>query len=218
MVTSFLTFRRFNTQAEATALRDFLKSRGIVSEIENNSPTFDVTFAGNDFQHQFNVKISPQDFEKAQKMLEEQADVDLATLDPDYYLLSFSNEELYDIVTTPDEWSAIDYMLARKILASRGKEINEEVMEALKRQRIRTLAKPEERQTSWIAAGYVMALLGGFIAVFIGWYLMSHKKTLPNGERIYAYQLQDRNHGFYILLLGSAMLIFYLFMQTFARY
>lgn len=214
MTDELLTFKRFQTAAEAKELAGLLSSKGIPAEVEDASPTFDVTFAGNEFQNQFNVKIPKQDFSRASLLLEEHYAVDLQNLPPDYYLLDFSDDELFDILANPDEWSPLDYNLARQLLAARGKQVDEEVLQALKRRRIRELAKPEERQHSWVAAGYLLALLGGLLSVFIGWYLMSHKKTLPNGERTYAHLPEDRNHGFYILLLGAVMFLVFLFLQS----
>jgi hypothetical protein len=45
--------------------------------------------------------------------------------------------------------------------------------------------------------------LGGFLGVFIGWHLLTYKKTLPNGNRIYAYSGNDRKQGNRILVLGA---------------
>lgn len=213
MTDEFLTYKRFTTAAEANELSRFLNSKGIAAGVEDASPTFDVSFSGSEHQNQFNVKIPKQDFTRANALLEEHHTVDLQSLPPDYYLLSFSDDELFDILANPDEWSPLDYNLSRQLLASRGKQVNEEVLQALKRRRIRELAKPEERQHAWVAAGYIMALLGGLVAVFLGWYMMSHKKTLPNGERTYAFLPQDRKHGFYMMLLGGFMFLLFLLLD-----
>lgn len=213
MTDELLTYKRFATAAEARELANFLNTKGIAAEVEDASPTFDITFSGNEFQNQFNVKIPKQHFTKANTLLEQHFSTDLASIPADYYLFSFSDDELFDILTNPDEWSPLDHNLARQMLAARGKQVDEQVIQALKRRRIRELAKPEEPQHYWIAAGYLLALLGGLMAVFIGWYLMSHKKTLPNGERTYAFLPKDRDHGFYILLLGSFMFLLSLFLH-----
>jgi hypothetical protein len=64
--------------------------------------------------------------------------------DPDYYLLSFSDDELLDLVRNPDEWGPLDYVLAKQILASHGKPISPEQEVGFQAERIRTLAQPEE--------------------------------------------------------------------------
>ena len=57
-------------------------------------------------------------------------------------------------------------------------------------------------QTPFIVVGYIAALLGGLIAVAIGWYINTAKRTLPNGERVYVYRASDRRHAARIFSLG----------------
>jgi len=103
-------------------------------------------------------------------------------------------------------------------LKERGKEISPEMIEQIKKERIIELSKPEESQTSWIISGYVFALLGGLLGIFIGWYLSTHKKTLPNGNRIYVYSAIDRKHGSRILIVGVIFLTFWLIMKLLKSY
>ena len=60
-------------------------------------------------------------------------------------------------------------------------------------------------------AGYVLAALGGIVGVFIGHHLNTTKKTLPNGQRVYIYNADDRAHGKWIFFLGSAMFLFVMY-------
>ncbi|MBC8645090.1 hypothetical protein H9W95_16880 [Flavobacterium lindanitolerans] len=101
-------------------------------------------------------------------------------------------------------------MLAQKILKERGHEIAPEEIERHRKQRLEDLAKPEERQTTWIIIGYIMAFLGGFMGIFIGWYLKTHRKTLPNGDRVYNYIESDRKQGGRILTLSIISLVFWI--------
>jgi len=80
----------------------------------------------------------------------------------------FSDEELYTILIKSDEWGEFDYVLAKKILQSRGKEINEEMIQLHKKQRIEDLAKTDESLPAWIYMGYASSFLGGLFGVFIG--------------------------------------------------
>lgn len=69
------------------------------------------------------------------------------------------------------------------------------------------MAKPEESPKVLIVAGYMLAVVGGLIAIVIGAYLRTHKKLLPNGERVFGYAASDRAHGERILILGTLGLI-----------
>ncbi len=45
------------------------------------------------------------------------------------------------------------------------------------------------------------------IGLFIGWHLMSYKKTLPDGERVYGYNETDRKHAKRIFYIGIVVLV-----------
>jgi hypothetical protein len=126
-------------------------------------------------------------------------------------LFSFSNEELKEIIEKKDEWNDLDYALSINLLKNRGVEITkEEILEA-KNKRVEELRKPDISSSKWIDLGYVFAILGGFLGFVIGYLLLTQKKTLPNGERIFAYSLDDRKHGKRILYVGTFFFMFYIF-------
>jgi hypothetical protein len=109
------------------------------------------------------------------------------------------------LVAKREEWSAFDYQLAQKILSDRGVELSEEKLSQMDQERIADLKQPEPPQTTWIILGYICAALGGLFGLLIGWHLMGHKRTLPNGETVYAYTNKDREHGrviFFIAIVG----------------
>jgi hypothetical protein len=127
--------------------------------------------------------------------------------------LSFTNEELYEVILNSDEWNIFDYKLAQKLLADRGKTIDPEMLASLKKERLKILSKPEENQKPWIIAGYLFAFLGGGIGIVIGYSLWRSKKTLPNGERIFSYSIEDRNSGRTIFLISIIVFPFALILK-----
>jgi hypothetical protein len=186
---------------EALELMDFLKNHNITCELEDTA-AFDVTFSGNPLNKEFRVKLKQSDFEPAEELLINEAHASADQLPSDHYLLSFTDEELIEIVSKPDEWSAADYKHALQLLKDRGKEFSAESVKAMKKQRYDQLAKPEESKPVWIYVGFISAILGGLIGIFIGWHLLSFKKTLPNGQRVYGYTMTDRKRGQTIFFLG----------------
>ena len=86
----------------------------------------------------------------------------------------------------------------------------EDILEA-KNKRIEELRQPDRSSSKWIDLGYVFAILGGFLGFIIGYLLLTQKKTLPNGERVFAYSLEDRKHGKRILYVGVFFFMFYVF-------
>ena len=199
---NYAVFRKFSDVDQAKELASTLKDNGIEYELVDNSPTFDVTFSGNTLQNEVQLKIKQVDFDKANKLLEEEAKNLINQVNKDHYLFEFTNEELYEIIMKPDEWSTFDYKLAQKILIDRGQTINDDLINSLRKQRIEDLSKPEQGQKTWIYAGYLFAILGGLIGVFIGWYLWTYKKTLPDGQKVYAYSDSDQKHGRNIFIIG----------------
>lgn len=207
MKKEFVTYRNFDDEGRATAIADALADNGIEFEIAQDRDSLDSLYGGQSSIKQFYVKIQQKDFEKADFILADISQQQLASVDKNHYLYKFTDDELFDVVSKPDEWNEFDVELAKKILAERGKSINSEVISLLKQRRVNELTKPEETHKGWIFAGYLFALLGGLLGIFIGWQLYNFKKTLPDGQRVYAYGKNDRRHGLRILILGIIMFL-----------
>ena len=202
MTENYSIFKKFPTLEQANELKELLKENGIESLLADNIPPVDVTFSGNTLQNEFEVRIKQSDFKKAEEILEKNAENLIDQVDKDHYLFEFTDEELYEILLKSDEWNAFDYTLAQKILKKRGKSVDKELLNSLKNERLKDLAKPEENQRPWIIAGYIFSLLGGFLGLIIGYFLWTSKKTLPNGQKVYSYSANDRKHGKYIFYIG----------------
>lgn len=215
MPETFLTFQKFNDAGLANEIAERLRQSNIEYQLEDNNKIFDPSFANNTFEPDINLKIKPEDFSNADKALEAYYKASLAETDKDYYLFEFSDDELVEIIAKPDEWGRFDYQLAQKILSDRGKEVNPEIAGMLKTQRIKELAKREIVHSYWIYAGYIFAIVGGLFGIIIGWTLAYFKKTLPDGTRINAYSVKDRNHGTRILLLSIIGLIGWIFIRLY---
>jgi hypothetical protein len=205
MQDKYLTYKKFPDAREAKALQQFLIENGIECLFADTSSQIGSAIAG-DLNKEYEVQLKPERFEAADKLLEEQAKNMIGSLPEDYYLLSFTDEELYDVVLKHDEWSEFDYVLARKLLTERGRAIDENELKSLRHQRIEVLAKPESRQKGWVIAGYIMALLGGLGGIITGYVLWTSTKTLPNGTVVPMYSEPDRMHGKMIVIFGIIML------------
>ena len=204
----FLIFKKYNEKESAEALTSLLQAQGIAFEIVQDSENLDVLYGANPSSKFYYVKIKSIDFPKANALLLDISNTNLDTVDKTHYLFEFTDDELFDILSKPDEWNALDYQLAKKILKERGREVSDEIIESLKKRRILELAKPDERNRVWIFIGYLSALLGGLFGIIAGWHLYTYKKTLPDGQRVYEYSEKDRRHGRRIFYLG--IIIFYI--------
>lgn len=202
-------FRRYGSLEQAREIEKLLNDNNIPTAINDNTSKLDASFSGGNLQNQFELIVETKDFEKAEIILEQNAELLISQVDENYYLYDFSDEELYEILLKSDEWSELDNKLAVQILQKRGKAVDSEILNVLKKERLQVLSKPEESQTPWIIVGYIAALLGGLIGIAIGYSIWKAKKTLPNGQSVYSYNENDRREGKRIFILGLILLPIY---------
>lgn len=209
----FLTIRNFSQEDQYLALLHVLETHDVPYQTEEYRQRIDpismVTLAP-----EYIVKVQPHDFAKVSELMNELAALAVLDASDEHYLFDFKDEELFDILASPDEWSAFDYQLARRILDERGIDIDAKLLDTLKESRLQELAQPEEKPTSLVSA-YLFALLGGVIGIVLGWHIMTARKTLPDGQRPYLYQESDRKHGPWIIALGLVMLVVWLLLKPF---
>ena len=131
------------------------------------------------------------------------AELNLKELETDYYLLSFSEAELYDVLVKQDEWSDHDVEITRALLKKKGFRIDEKALQQEIDNRMVEFRKPDKNQTLLIAIGYTCAIFGGFLGLLFGYALYATKKELPNGEKIHRYSEENRKSGFNILVISA---------------
>ncbi|WP_448702238.1 hypothetical protein ACFGVR_07900 [Mucilaginibacter sp. AW1-3] len=203
MEPEFLTFRKFSDMAFAGGLTDLLDDNRIPYQVETSPLIVNPLLAsGAELSLEYIIKLQPQDFNTVNTLLEVYEEKAVEEVEPDHYLFDFTDEELHDVLKNNSKWSAFDQVLARKILDERGAPVTDEQIEEYREEEIELLSRPEESEATWIIIGYLSAFLGGFLGIFIGAMMWKFKKTLPNGERIYAYTDTSRINGLIILIIG----------------
>lgn len=207
---SFVEFQRFSSKTELQKVIKILAENNIEYIIEDVSVNLEPVLSSNKLGLEFLLKIEQVNFEKANKILDEFYSFEIYEIENDYYLFSFSDDELLEVIIKSDEWNKFDVKLAQKILRLKGKGLSNLEIGKIRAQRIIELSKPEKKQSIWIFVGYISSILGGFLGIFIGWHLLTFKKTLPNGNRIYNYSNEDRKHGNQILILGILSIIIWI--------
>ena len=215
MSVNFLTFQQFNDFALAENLVDLLIENKIDYEVEEETVTINpLTAINNELTKVYRVRINADDFTRVNQLIKEQNDQYINDVEKDYYLFDFTNDELTEILEKEDEWSSFDHELAKKILTGRGVDIDIVKLSCLSESRLNELRQPEGQQTTWRYLGYFFAVMGGVLGIFIGWHLWIHKKTLPNGETMYAYTESDRTQGKIILYMA----VFFLLLSIILRF
>jgi len=212
MEPEFITYQKFNDAALAVELTAILDGNHIEYLIQEETSGFDPSFVMSNAPVDFAVKIKSEDFEKVNQLLVQNEEQHIDEVDKDHYLFSFTNDELMEVISKADEWSVFDVVLARKILTRRGITINETHLTEKKEERITELKMVKALSTSQLVICYLFAIGGGLIGIPIGWLLMTTKKTLPDGEQLYAYSAGDRWHGrliFYISIADFIVALLY---------
>jgi hypothetical protein len=207
MNAELITYKKFNDIALANELVEALQQHQINYRVEEESALFNPTFYTDETTKDYAVKISADDFTRVNEILKSAEAQSVEMAETDHYLYDFTNDELTDLVSKPDEWSEFDHLLAIKILKERGINITDQTIKQLNNNRIDELKQPEPSQSTWIVMGYLFALLGGVFGAFMGWHLSTSKKTLPNGEQVFSYAEADRANGKRIFYLSIVMLV-----------
>ena len=206
-MSEFRLFKKFNNPEEAGVLVEMLKNNEIEYEISADKPAEDILFAGNTMPDELLLSIKEEDFDKATDLLKEIIVVNAESLEKDYYLFEFSDEELLDLLKKPDEWSLNDYHWASEILKQRGKEVDPGTIEKWQNARIEDLSKTEAVTLKYLILAWFFCITGGFIGIFMGRHLSAYMKTLPNGQKIYAFSKKDRKTGYVISIAGVICLV-----------
>lgn len=219
----------FHYSNDPEVVNDFvekLEYNGIDFTIEKTAQVLDSTIIGVSSTDDIVIKLKPEDFTRAHQCLEDFYKTEVDRIDETYYLYTFSNDELYEIISKPDEWGYLDYLLAQKILIERGKKIDPAILESLKKERKKELAKPEKAALSSYIVAYFFIVAGLFsllspvfyysdfsylltvISFFIGRNIYTTKKTLPDGQSVFSYSEANRRRGRTLMNLALVVFIF----------
>ena len=202
MKSRFLNFQKFYDREIAEDIASHLEANHIPVELEDSEKYFDVTFANNRMLKPFWLKVKSVDMIRAEDTLHAYYQNKLDLVPPDYYLFRFNDDQLMEIVRSPDEWGFLDYPLAIRILENRGLFISRDEINNINIDRLKVNSMPPDSPASQIWLSYLTSIFwpAGLITGGIMGYM---KKTIYNGDRVYAYSEKDRNHGVRILILSA---------------
>jgi len=198
----YTSFQSFSSEEEADVLIDLLAQNGIDSVLVRSKPVADEVIIGSDLDNRVYIKIKRSDFKHANQVIEEQIKENISQINEDYYLYSFSNGELLEIINKSDEWSKQDFFIAKKILAERNVPLSDEAISEITWKRVTEISQPEKSPGSWIILGYFLAFFGGLFGLLFGLPYMTAKKILPDGTKVFVYDHGTRTHGRNIFIIS----------------
>lgn len=204
---SKITLRTAPTKQEADQLVELLAKNGIKAVITKDSGDLDASIQGESLSNKFEINIHKEKQSEAEAILIAEAQKDLDKITPEYYLHSFTDDELLKVLVEYNEWSEFDLLLSERILSKRGVKIDQEDLAQQRKLRDASFETPENGQNGWIVFGYTASFLGGFIGIILGYSLWKSKKKLPNGGKVPAYNDGIRMHGKNIFYIGVAVFV-----------
>lgn len=221
----FLTFHTFSDVDIANDFAETLRGKGIAFVLEQTPQMLDSVIIGTSSLPDIAIKLLPEDFNKGHRCLEEYYRPSVNAVEKDYYLFSFTDKELFDLLRKPDEWGYLDFQLARKILNDRGFPVDDTSLEALREERIKFLARPERSGSFLFFVAYFFILCGllyvisplfnffdytfcsVLVSFFIGRHIGRTRKVLPDGQRVFYYREKDRKQGKKIANIGLVVFL-----------
>jgi len=204
-------FHSFYSEEDALAMQKLLSEKGITCKVEKSKQLADKIFIGDAAEPSLHLKMRVPDFTRAHEILDKEIRENISSLESDYYLYDFSNDELMEVIKKPDEWSAQDFVIAQKILADRGNNLSQKEVDTLKSERYRELKAPEKEGVWWIILGYFLAIFFGPAGLFFGIFLTTARKMLPDGNKVMLYEDKIRLHGKVIAAISAAIIILAIF-------
>ena len=197
---------RSKSQEEVYATSQILTEAGVPHKVTSNSAGFDITSIGRtDFPSDIILTVAHSDYNHARDVMENVYSE--TTLPEGHFLISASNEDILDILSSPAEWSAFDVAHAKRIGKERGIDTND--IKSKTKERVIRLHNGKSPSHWLLILGWVTACLGGVIGIGIGYSLAYMKDNSPEGE-FYTYDEQSRK-------IGRRMMYFSLFMLVATR-
>jgi hypothetical protein len=118
----YTLYQKYFNEKEVLQLIELLKNNKIEYQLEDHSPIPDILLSMNEHEKEFWIKLKKVDFETVDRIRLDFLNTMVDNIDPEYYLFSFSNQELSEVISNHKEWSKLDFLLAQKILRVRGEQ------------------------------------------------------------------------------------------------
>lgn len=210
-MSTFATYRSFIEPEMAEELTRVLDEHGIPYRVERDKPPVDLAFTADHTHERILVSIPPDLFVTADKALESMTPNSEEDIDYDHYLKDFSDDELVEVLHKSSEWHPADVISARRLLASRGIDIEDAKIAEKQAQHLKKQRQPIRASALLIAAGFIFSIAGGLIGLGIGWSLVSMTERDVTGKTYPRYDHRSRDLGRCMIFLGLAALPFWWF-------
>lgn len=208
----FVEIKRFPFPELITQLKEIFDANGIDYVIENTKPSFDVTFAGGNIV-EYILKVNHTQKEKAIELLSNGFADEFP--DDNHYMDSYSDEELIEVISTPEDWDKNDFLYAKKLIEKRGIVVSDEKIEKKKKEIQEDIKKPVKAESIMILMGYLLTILTSGIGVLIALRIKYRKNEIQDnkyGLINYYYDENSRMHANVMIGIFICWLMFYFYL------
>ena len=197
-------YRKFETAEIANMLVVLLDEHKVEHSVFHNGEEIE-DFNPSVHQRNLEIHLLEEDSERVDQLIEETADKELDTVEKDYFIFSFNNDELREVLIKAEEWSALDLALAHKLLRERGEPFDKEEISRLRDERAIELAKPKSASISSLVVAYLGAVFLQIIPIVAGIIYLTSKKDDLAGNRVPVYDDPTKKHGRTMILLSIVL-------------
>lgn len=202
MEEEYFGYKKFADLESAEIITDLLKEAGIEYRLLDNNQHYVKVVGYQQIDLAITLNLKGEDFVKADKLLEEHYKKVLDSVDTDYYLFEFTEQELKNVVLNPYEWGSLDVLLATKLLKEKGIEYDATYIENRKQDTLEKLAATKKVPLYILIIGYALTALFPMAGIAMGLSILYNRNILPDGRKLYAHPAKDRTHGQVMLIVS----------------
>lgn len=203
----YVEIKRFPFIEIAQEISAIFDLQGIDYVIENTKPSVDITFTNGGII-EYILKVKQSQKEKALEILTHSFVEDISA--ENHFMDSFSDDELFETISMPDEWDEADLEYAKELLEKRGLVLDASKIKDAREKVISARYEPQKAKGVVIFVGYLFAFLGGWLGLIIALHLLFKHVKGENNEVINYYDRKSRNHGITICIIFSTWVILFL--------
>lgn len=207
-------YRHIELDSELEEIKALFEANDIVYEVSSADVILDKVIVGNGMFSKYTLKILPTDFKRADTIISQHNSQKDINVEDFPHLTELTNEELYNILEKPKEWSSEAEVVAKKILQSRGVSVTQEDINQIRDQKIAKIragkSVPLYIQLMYflsIAAGFYFGMIFIIAGIGMGYYYAYGTSIDSHGEKYFVYDEKARQIGMYILYGGLICLV-----------
>ena len=199
-------FDKYLNRDEAAYYNEIFLLQGLHPVLEEAQEYFDAIIGSNTAELYYIIRLPKFEFKEADNIIFNE--IKKNGVPTDYFLNTYTKEELNGVVANPDKWSKQDIAVARIIGEVKGWNISYETVQQYAANRFEQL---KQVNLKWhvLLLLYILCVFAFVLSFIIGplLYLLKHPDF--NGEQQYYFSDETRTHGIILFLLSIASNFFW---------